>query len=243
MFKRLFHQILGSEDTGPEQAYNLWAARYDDQPGNLMLAFDEDVFSELLVELDIKDTCIVDIGCGTGRHWNNILSQLPSRLTGYDVSEGMLGVLQQKFPTALTYQLENNKLNHTASDTVDLIISTLTIAHIEKIGEALKEWNRVLKTGGHIIITDYHPIALQKGAKRTFTHMGKTVSVKNHIHSFEKLEEITGQLNWKRMRLVEKQIDEMVKPFYEKKNALEVYESFKGTPVIFGMLFKKNNAT
>ena len=32
----------------PEMAYNLWADSYDSQPDNLMLALDEEVFTDLL---------------------------------------------------------------------------------------------------------------------------------------------------------------------------------------------------
>ena len=165
------------------------------------------------------------------------------QLTGYDVSEEMLKILRQKFPAAVTYTMSNDKLDKTGNAAADIILSTLTIAHIENIEQALAEWDRVLKPGGHIIITDYHPDSLQKGGKRTFAHKGKTVSVKNYIHSIEKLEKITGQLKWQTMRLMERRVDETVRHFYERENALAVYESFKGTPVIYGMLFKKKDAS
>ena len=243
VFKRSLRYLFGSKDRKPVQAYNLWAADYDSQPDNLMLAFDEAVFPELFAEIDSKNKSILDIGCGTGRHWKYMFSKQPSQLTGYDVSIEMLRMLQQKYPEAITYELRRNKLDKTADNTVDIIISTLTIAHIENAKEALQEWNRVLKPGGYVIITDYHPIALQKGGKRTFTHKGATISVKNYIHSIEELQQIAGQLQWQTLRLVEKKVDETVRSFYEKQHALAVFESFKGTPIIYGMLFKKTNVT
>jgi ubiquinone/menaquinone biosynthesis C-methylase UbiE len=243
LFKRSLHRLFGSKDTKPLQAYNLWAADYDSQPDNLMLAFDEALFPELLAEIGIKNKSILDIGCGTGRHWKGILEKEPSQLAGYDVSAEMLKMLQQKFPKAITYQLGSNKLDKTGDGTVDIVISTLTIAHIENAKEALEEWNRVLRPGGHVIITDYHPIALKKGGKRTFTHKGETISVKNHIHSIEALKQLAGQLQWQTLRLVEKKVDETVKSFYEKQHALAVFESFKGTPIIYGILFKKTDVT
>jgi hypothetical protein len=38
---------------------------------------------------------------------------------------------------------------------------------------------------------------------------------------------------------VEKIIDGSVKPYYEKKGALDVYEKYKGAAVIYGIRFKK----
>ena len=243
MTGKLLQQLFGHKDKAPAQAYNLWAAAYDQQPGNLMLALDEAVFSALLDDIDIKGKAVVDIGCGTGRHWKKILEKMPDDLAGYDVSEKMLDVLLQKFPAATTYLLQGNKLMETGDGTVDVVISTLTIAHIENVETTLAEWNRVLIPGGRIIITDFHPAALQKAGKRTFTHDGKTVSVKNHIHSIEKLLAIAGQLDWQNLRLVEKVVDDSMKSYYKNENALNVFESFKGVPVIYGLLFKKKDAT
>ncbi len=204
-----------------------------------MLALDEALFSSILKTINIKNKVIVDVGCGTGRHWKKILEQEPGQLLGYDVSAGMLQILKEKFPEAITHQLSGNHLAQTADNAVDMLISTLTIAHIKDAGAALQEWNRVIKPGADIIITDYHPGVLQKGGKRTFKHENKTVSVKNYIHSIPTLQFIAGRLNWKQILIIEKKIDESLKPFYEKQGALRVYEEYVGNPVIYGIHFKK----
>ena len=80
-------QILGSKskEFNPEKGYDIWASSYDDQPDNLMLALDEAVFSTLLKEMGLTGKTVVDVGCGTGRHWKKILDAGPIKLTGYDV--------------------------------------------------------------------------------------------------------------------------------------------------------------
>ncbi|HEX2629616.1 MAG TPA: class I SAM-dependent methyltransferase, partial [Chitinophagaceae bacterium] len=158
----------GQKDTDPATAYDLWAAAYDNQPGNLMLDLDEGVFSGLLDTIPVSGKTIVDVGCGTGRHWKKILAGLPQRLIGYDVSAGMLQKLREKISGAETYLLQKEKMPEMADHSCDAIVSTLTVAHIPFIETALKEWDRILKSGAHIIITDYHPEALAKGGKRTF---------------------------------------------------------------------------
>ena len=87
-------------------AYNLWADAYDAQPGNLMLAWDEEIFSLLLNDLSLQNKIIADIGCGTGRHWQKIFDLHPKRLIGFDVSEGMLKMLKQKFPESDTHPFQ-----------------------------------------------------------------------------------------------------------------------------------------
>ena len=144
----------------PRDGYNLWAENYDDQEDNLMLALDEEVFSGLLNGIDVENKIIADVGCGTGRHWQKLLDKKPQKITGFDVSEGMLEILKQKFPVAETHLLKNNMLDQLKNNSCDIIISTLTIAHIKNAEAAINEWNRVLKPGGYIILTDYHPVGI-----------------------------------------------------------------------------------
>ncbi|MEO8416102.1 MAG: class I SAM-dependent methyltransferase [Ginsengibacter sp.] len=225
-----------------ESAYDLWAENYDNQPNNLMLAWDEEIFSALLNSIDLKNKTVTDVGCGTGRHWQKIFDKMPQRFFGYDVSEGMLRKLNEKFPQAETHLLSGNKLSALQDECIDCILSTLTIAHIQNAGQALREWNRVLKPGGVMIITDYHPSVLAKGGKRTFAHHEKTIAIKNYVHTIGDIKGLAKQLHLQVSRLVEKPIDESAKHFYEAQNAMKVYDAWKGTPVIYGILLKKENA-
>ena len=93
-----------------------------------------------------------------------------------------------------------------------------------------------------MIITDYHPLALAKGGRRTFVHLDQTVAVKNYVHTLDNLKSIAAQLGLQVFRSMEKRIDDSVKPYYEKQNALAVFEIWKGTPVIFGMHLIKSHA-
>ncbi|MEO6682003.1 MAG: class I SAM-dependent methyltransferase [Ginsengibacter sp.] len=236
--KKLSH----SHPTAAERAYDLWSESYDQQPDNLMLALDEEIFSELIKPLNLKNKIIADIGCGTGRHWMKIFSQQPKKLMGFDVSNGMLKILQQKFSWAETHLLGNNGLIHLKNDSCDFIFSTLTIAHIKEAKKTLNEWNRVLKPGGEMVITDFHPVALAKGGKRTFVYQNKTLSVINYVHTIPELMEIADQLHLKVLQVTERIIDEKVKSYYEKNKALSVYDAWKGTPIIYGIHLKKTDA-
>lgn len=242
LIRKLLSRFFKPKTVNPEQAYDWWAAEYDSQPDNLMLALDENVFGTLLQAVDIHNKICIDVGCGTGRHWRRLLEKQPASLTGYDVSEGMLQKLQEKFPGQHTVKLDSHRLGATADASADLLISTLTVAHIENIREALEEWNRVVKPGGHIIITDYHPDALAKGGRRTFKHDDKTVAITNNIHPVDQMIATGGQLGWQLLRLEERKIDETVRHFYEKQQALPLFEAFRGTPIIYGLLLVKNNA-
>ena len=145
-FKDFLHKTgLSKSELAPEQAYEIWSANYDKQPGNLMLDLDERIFSDLIENIDLRNKEVADIGCGTGRHWQKIYSKNPSNLIGFDVSASMLGQLKNKFPFALTQKTTDNLLTSIPDSSMDMIISTLTIAHIKNIEEAIASWSRVLK--------------------------------------------------------------------------------------------------
>ena len=235
-FKRIF---FGKRETNPQKAYDLWAAEYDAQPGNLMLDMDEELFASFLNQITIAGKVVADIGCGTGRHWKKIMQKGPKRLIGYDVSEAMLNKLRQKFPNAETHIINNYHLQELDNNSCDVIISTLAIAHISIIEKALQEWVRVLKPGGEIIMTDYHPEALSKGGKRTFKHKGRLVAVKNYIHPIEKIRLLARQLHLKEIRFTERVIDDSVKGYYERQNVLSLFEQFREVPIIYGIHLKK----
>jgi len=223
------------------EAYDLWAANYDNQPGNLMLDLDQALFLKMLQTLDIKGKNVADIGCGTGRHWAKILKQDPAGLTGFDVSAGMLKKLNEKFPEAKTHQITDDLFSTVESRSFDVIVSTLTVAHIENINAALLAWCRILKGNGDIILTDFHPDILASGGKRTFRHQNSSIAVKNFVHTTGLVQHILLSQGFRLLFHKELTINESVKHYYQQQNALPVYEKFKGFRVIYGMHFRRGN--
>ncbi len=227
------------QERGVVEAYDIWAGNYDAQPGNLMLDLDELVFGRLLNNIDIKNKTVADIGCGTGRHWSIILSKEPAGLSGFDVSPGMLKKLEEKFPSASTHVITDNLFSGVDDQTYDIILSTLTVAHIENIEEALAVWCRITKKKGDIIITDFHPDALAFGGKRTFKHQNKHIAVQNFVHSTDTIKAIMLKNNFHVVAEEEMRVDETVKHYYQQQNALHVYERFKDFPIIYGIHFRR----
>jgi ubiquinone/menaquinone biosynthesis C-methylase UbiE len=240
-FNRYFRSSRKPE-SDPATAYDRWSGSYDEQPDNLMLALDGQLFGELLSSVSIAGSVVVDIGCGTGRHWRTLLARDPARLAGYDVSTGMLSILRKKYPAAETYLLHDHVLAELGTASCDLVISTLTLAHIPDLPAALTEWNRVLKPGGDLLITDYHPAALAKGGQRTFREGDQVIAVRNHLYPLHRVLDVTGQLGLTELSITEKKIDDSMRPYYERQNALPVYRRFLGVPIIYGLHLKTPDA-
>ena len=239
--KNFFQNPFNStkKEVEPKKAYDLWAENYDNENGNLMLYFDRILFEDFLAKANLTGKRILDFGCGTGRYWNELLKVYPEKLIGCDISESMINKLKKKFPHCETYIIKNNNLDFLSDLSFDFIISTLVIAHIQNIKEIAGEWNRLLKKEGEIFITDFHPQALNRGAKRTFNNNGKKITIKNFIHPVKKVESLFLSLGFEIVDEEEKIIDENVKEFYEEKNALNIYEEYKNIPMIYSLHLKK----
>lgn len=236
--KKLFS---GQNDFEPAAGYDLWSASYDDQPDNLILSLDELLFSRLLNLVSLESTVVADIGCGTGRHWPKIRAGNPKRLIGFDVSRGMLTALNGKFPGSETYLLRDELLKPLESNTCDILISTLAIAHMPNLDGLFREWSRVMKPEGQILITDFHPQALEMGSRRSFIHKGKKLAVKSFIYPVSLVLAKAQPMQLECVYFEELNVDESMKSYYERKNAMAAYERFLGIPLIYGLILKKNH--
>jgi ubiquinone/menaquinone biosynthesis C-methylase UbiE len=222
-----------------KDAYKIWADCYDEEKDNLMLYYDEIILKNLLEQVHLKEKTVLDFGSGTGRNWYEFLKYHPGKIIGCDISPEMINKLKIKFPGSESYLIHNEKLDFLNEKVCDIIISTLVISHIKNIKRLFQEWDRLLKASGDIIITDFHPDMFMKGGARTFKHAGKTYKVEHYIHEVRKIEEILSTYGFKKINLIEKQIEENVKSFYIKKNALHVYEKFRGVSFIYGLHLRR----
>jgi ubiquinone/menaquinone biosynthesis C-methylase UbiE len=238
---QLFKNYLttGIRKKKAEEAYDIWSSSYDSQPDNLMLYLDQVLFTGFLNTVSLRNKVVLDFGCGTGRHWKAMYDHRPAQMIGIDASEGMLEQLRQKHPRATVMQNKGNQLFTIEGSTIDVLVCTLTIAHIKNIEELFEDWNRLVKQDGNIYLSDYHPILLQNGGKRDFSLNGEKYSIINYVHSLNKIKTLAHKYGWRLKLEEQKWIDEEVKCFYEKQGAMSVYNKFKGSPVIYGLHFYK----
>jgi len=233
-----FRKIINSRFyTSSIKAYKRWSENYDGETDNdnLMLTYDNLILKSLLSATDLRDKGILDYGCGTGRNWTELQKYNPVKIIGCDTSKEMLKKLNEKLPEADIHLVRNNKLLFLKNRSIDVLISTLVIAHIKDIRKIFCEWDRVLKKNSEIILTDFHPVLLEKGGERTFYYKNKTVKIRNYVHKIPEIESLLGEFGFKVNRKVEYKIDKEVKPFYENHNAVNIYNKFYGTYFIYGI--------
>jgi ubiquinone/menaquinone biosynthesis C-methylase UbiE len=219
----------------PLEGYNRWAATYDVPGDNVVFALETPLFNEMLALVPIEGNSVVDMGCGTGRHWEEILLRKPAAITGVDSSPKMLERLHAHYPDTRTICSLGERVPEIGDASCNIIVSTLALAHIPLASRALNEWARILRPGGSILITDFHPDAIRAGMKRTFESEGETFEIEHYATDLERLRRIAADCGLTPNFTGERQIGESVRPLYERAQYLEAYEKHKGCPLVFGM--------
>ncbi len=137
------HQISTTE------GYRAWAATYD-SPGNQLLDIEQPAVRAILDRLRVGTA--LDAACGTGRHSAH-LADLGHQVVGVDASPEMLAVARTKVPAADFREgtLERLPL---PDDHVDLVVCALALTHVTDLRSALAELTRVLRPGGHLVLSD-----------------------------------------------------------------------------------------
>jgi ubiquinone/menaquinone biosynthesis C-methylase UbiE len=210
------------------------ANSYDSQPHNVLLAIDDGIFDSLLKHTSVRSKIVVDVGCGTGRHWERLLAGEPAQLIGYDASLGMLKRLRSKYPHATTRVTIDHQLPELHNDSCDVVVSTLTFGYLPDHSAVLAEWSRVLKPGGEVILTDLHPVAATSG-ERSFCHLGKTISIRHYVYPLDTIIASARQHGLGLLRLEERRIDEGLRAIYEAQNAGQLFARTFGLPLMYGL--------
>jgi len=95
---------------------------------------------------------VLDVGCGGGwstRHVN----QLGYRAVGVDVSRPLLLEARSVAPAAIGFILADASNLPVKAGTVGLLLSVAALHHLA-VKEALDDWRRVLKPGGHAVLLE-----------------------------------------------------------------------------------------
>ena len=223
-----------------ERAYSLWAQSYDDKRSdNVVLVLDERLFSRLLERIEIRGKVVVDFGCGTGHYWPRLMSCEPVRLVGLDLSHAMLKRLITKNPQADVCQVSSGPLP-LRSDSCDVIVSNVTLGYIKNVGGLWREWHRILRIGGDVVVTDIHPsTARLLGFRRTFFCDGHSHEIESYVHAEEDQMRLARDTGFEVIWRSEQSVDDSVKRLYEGQQADVLFEKTRGLPLMLGMCLRK----
>lgn len=130
-------------------AYDGWAPAYDG-PGNAIFDIEERVMLPLLDGLPVG--VAVDAACGTGR-LSSHLAHRGHEVHGFDTSPAMVALARAKVVGAAFAEADLRALPM-ADGSADLVVCALALTHLPDLAEAFVELTRVLRPGGHLVVSD-----------------------------------------------------------------------------------------
>lgn len=135
-----------------DEVYSGWAESYDGP--NSMIDLEQPLMREILAALPVGTA--LDAACGTGRH-AAYLAELGHHVIGVDANAQMLAVAARKLPEVELRQGGLDALP-VARDSADLIVCGLALCHVPDLEPVFSEFARVLRPGGHLVISDAHQL-------------------------------------------------------------------------------------
>lgn len=207
------------------EGYAKWAARYDEEV-NPLIAMEEPATLQALGDVAGKD--VLDAACGTGRYALR-LAQAGARVRSVDASEEMLAVARRKRDElGLAIDLQTAELTALPypDASFDAAVCALALCHLPDLRPAVAELARVLRPGGRLVISDFHPLCLLIGWRTCFRRPEATYMVENYLHL---IQEYVGALLATGLILTELReeiVDEHLKPIFSQ----EAVERFRGWP-------------
>lgn len=166
------HVWAGDVETG----YRQWAGTYDELR-NTLFDIEEPVMHEILDVLPAGRA--VDAACGTGRY-SAYLAGRGHAVVGVDSSPDMLAVGRERLPHSafLVGSLDNLPVPDRSAE---LIVCALALAHLRELGAVMAEFARVLRPGGHLVISDAHHELVFRRISREGAHRDRRTGAGRHL--------------------------------------------------------------
>lgn len=145
-------------DIGTRDGYAKWVHSYDDGD-NPLIAAEEPVVRPLLDALKVGR--VLDAACGTGRH-SQYLAGLGHEVVGVDSSPEMLARARAKVPSGDFRVAELDQLPFPDAS-FDSLVCALALTYQPRLEPTLREFARVVRPGGQVILSDIHWLLLYLG--------------------------------------------------------------------------------
>lgn len=155
------------------EAYDRWSAQYDEQV-NATRELDEQLLPQLAPLL--AGRVVVEAGCGTGKN-SRWLAPRCARLIGLDFSAGMLRLARRRLPAAHVHYLQADLTAPwpLAAASADVVLFNLVLEHVPALAPVFEQAARVLRPGGRLYVSEYHPARLADGRGATIAGEGGVV--------------------------------------------------------------------
>jgi ubiquinone biosynthesis O-methyltransferase len=172
-----------AQEVSIREGYAHWASSYD-QETNALIVLEEVHVDPLLAQIPFSR--VLDVGSGTGRYALK-LARRGASVTALDQSPEMLAVARQAAQQEgllIDFQLASlDEGLPLAASQFDLLVCALMLCHVPDLAHAVQEFARVLRPGGYLLITDFHPDSVSYGWRTGFQQAGVKYVLPNMPHT------------------------------------------------------------
>lgn len=157
--------------------YRAWAPAYD-SPDNAAFAVEEPHVWAILDGLPAGQ--VLDAACGTGRHCARLAARGHS-VIGVDASADMLSRARINV-SGVDFREGDLEALPVDDGAVDVVVCALALAHLTDLAPVYAEFARVLRAGGHLVVSDVHPEAVLRGSQPAVRIDGRPARIRNYRH-------------------------------------------------------------
>ena len=142
-------------------AYERWAPLYPPVPHNPLMRAEQQAMLELWPKA--AGLRALDLACGSGRYSQLLADAHAADVVALDFCVPML--MQVPIGSRVCASMMHLPF---AAGTFDVVISGLALGHAADVYPWMAEIARVLRTGGTLLYSDFHPEAARAGLTRSF---------------------------------------------------------------------------
>jgi SAM-dependent methyltransferase len=168
--------FLDIEQMDVDPGYEQWAVTYDTLP-NPLLAAEQPAMTRLLQRFAVGRA--LDAASGTGRY-ASFLDALGHDVVAVDTSRAMVEQARSPDIPVLIGDLYALPIR---DESIDLTVCALALTHLEDLRAPIAELARVTRAGGHVVVSDIHPVSVALGGQALFRDAENRLRVvRNHEH-------------------------------------------------------------
>ena len=117
----------------------------------------------------------------------------------------------------------------------DVVLCALALGHTPRPVEALEQLATLVRPGGRLLISDFHPRATERGWKRTFQFDGRVYEIETYPYEPEELNAAAARAGLHSTHTSEHCVDEPERPLFVDMGEEERFEQARSVPAVLIM--------